>query len=217
MNRTPLITIAAAALVLGAAGCDDGRDADPSPAPTQTSTPTSADPVSIIRPDIEEAPMVPLAPLNATIGFGSTGAEISPEAETQLQDVLDSPQLARGQAITIRGHSDSSGRNEANMKLSQERADAVRDWLVDHGVAKERLTVIAFGEQNPVQPNALPDGTPNEPGRAANRRVEIHVAVPEGATMTAEEAQSAQEKDAARAAAAPDATQPGAEPTPSQE
>ena len=217
MNRTPLIAIAAATFALGLTACDEGREAQPSSTPTQTSTPTSADPVSIIRPDIEEAPTVPLESLDATIGFGSTGSEISPEAEAQLRDVLDSPQLSRGQAITIRGHSDSSGRNEANMRLSQERADAVRDWLVDHGIAKDRLTVIAFGEQNPVQPNALPDGTPNEPGRAANRRVEIHVAVPAGATMTAEEAQSAQEKDAVRAVAAPKAAQPTSEPTGSDE
>ena len=50
--------------------------------------------------------------------------------------------------------------------------------MIDNGVAQERIVIIAFGEQNPVAPNALPDGTPNEAGRATNRRVEIEVSVP---------------------------------------
>ncbi len=208
MNR--LVPLAATpALMLGLAACDQNGTPDApaeTPSATQSMEPTSPDPVSIIRPDIEEAPVVPLEPLDVTIGFGSTGAKISPEAEARLQDLLAAPQLARGDAITIRGHSDSSGRGEANLRLSRERAEAVRDWLTGHGVAADRLTVIAFGEQNPVRPNAMPDGTPNEAGRAANRRVEIHVAVPEGATMTAEEAQAAHDKDQAGDNAAPKAS-----------
>ena len=57
------------------------------------------------------------------------------------------------------------------------------EWLVEKGVSSERIEIIAFGEQNPIEPNALPDGTPNEKGRAANRRAEVHVAVPEGASI----------------------------------
>ena len=67
------------------------------------------------------------------------------------------------------------------MRASQERAEAVRDWMIENGIADERITIIAFGEQNPAAPNALPDGSPNEEGRAANRRVEIEVATSEPA------------------------------------
>ena len=74
------------------------------------------------------------------------------------------------------GHSDSGGSDEVNIRASLERAEAVRDWMVANGVAEERITLVAFGEQNPAAPNALPDGSPNEEGRAANRRVEIVVA-----------------------------------------
>ena len=51
----------------------------------------------------------------------------------------------------------------------------MRDWLVDSGVDEARISLIAFGEQNPVAPNARPDGSPDPVGRAANRRVEIEV------------------------------------------
>ena len=57
----------------------------------------------------------------------------------------------------------------------RDSAEAVRDWLVENGVEASRISVIAFGEQNPAAPNALPDGSPNEEGRLANRRVEIEV------------------------------------------
>ena len=50
--------------------------------------------------------------------------------------------------------------------------------LIENGIDEERITIIAFGEQNPLAPNANPDGTPNERNRAANRRVEVHVALP---------------------------------------
>ncbi|MGN6499679.1 MAG: OmpA family protein, partial [Tsuneonella sp.] len=65
------------------------------------------------------------------------------------------------------------------------RAVAVRDWLISKGIAAERMTVIAMGEQNPAKPNALPDGSPNKAGRAANRRVEMTVAVPAGTPAAA--------------------------------
>jgi OOP family OmpA-OmpF porin len=64
------------------------------------------------------------------------------------------------------------------LRAGLERAEAVRDWLIEMGVAEDRSEVLTFGEQNPIEPNALPDGTPNEEGRAANRRVEILITAP---------------------------------------
>ncbi|MEL7217243.1 MAG: OmpA family protein, partial [Pseudomonadota bacterium] len=54
----------------------------------------------------------------------------------------------------------------------------VAEWLIGKGVNQERIDVIVFGEQNPAEPNALPDGSPNEAGRAANRRVEVLIVPP---------------------------------------
>lgn len=166
---------------LALAGCDRAPSApEPTPAPVPPATP--AEPVSIIRDEIEsarEAPP-PLAPLAARVGFPSGGAELAKKAQAELATVLESPQVAAGGAITLRGHSDAAGSDTANLAVSRARAEAVRDWLVEHGVDQERISVIAFGEQNPIQPNALADGSPNEPGRAANRRVDLSVAVPAG-------------------------------------
>ena len=67
--------------------------------------------------------------------------------------------------------------------MSEERAQAVADWLMEQGLEEDQIRIIAFGAQNPVQPNLLPNGEPNERGRAANRRVEITILVPKGATI----------------------------------
>ena len=167
---------------LALAGCDRSpRAPEPAPTPAPSASEAARKPVSIIRDDIaveREAP--PLAPLEVRIGFADGGAELSEAARTRLATVLDSPQMPAGGAIVLRGHSDSVGADEANLRVSKHRAEAVRDWLVGHGVEEGRITVIALGEQNPAEPNALPDGTPNEKGRAANRRVELSIAVPEG-------------------------------------
>jgi OOP family OmpA-OmpF porin len=189
MTRRTLEIPAAVVFALAMlAGCDR-----PAPAPASTSTPSppaapspTTTPVSIIRDDIDVTrEPVPLAPLTATIGFPEGGAALSQAAIAKLQGLLDSPQIAGGGAITLRGHSDSTGDDAANLRVSKKRAEAVRDWLVGKGVAAARVTVIAMGEQNPAQPNALPDGRPNEAGRAANRRVALTVAVPAGTPAAA--------------------------------
>lgn len=155
---------------------------DEAPAPTPAAPTTSATaPVSIIRDDIEverEAP--PLAPLEARIGFPEGGSDLTEAAQARLATVLESPQIAAGGRIVLRGHTDSAGSDAANLRAARQRAEAVRDWLVENGVDAKRIAIVALGEQNPIEPNAMPDGEPNERGRAANRRVDIAVAVPDG-------------------------------------
>jgi OOP family OmpA-OmpF porin len=181
------------AAVLALAGCERAK-APPPPAPakaTPSPAPSQSDKVSIIRSDIaidrEPAPMAPLA---VRIGFPENGHALDAAAEGALAGALASPQMKAGGAITLRGHSDSTGSDAANLRASQRRAEAVRDWLVDHGVNPARIAVIALGEQNPAAPNALPDGSPNEEGRALNRRVELTVAVPAGTPPAASPSES---------------------------
>ena len=175
--------IMAACIGLTLAGCDNRDDAPP-PDPAATASPSPDAPVSIIRPDIEvERAPVAMERLRQRIGFPDGGSELDDTAIAALEEIIASPQLAAGGAIVLRAHSDAGGSDDANMRASQARGEAVRDWLVENGVEEDRIEVIAFGEQNPVEPNALPDGEPNEEGRAANRRVAITVEVPEGATM----------------------------------
>jgi len=69
--------------------------------------------------------------------------------------------------LEVQGHTDDVGDDAKNLKLSQDRAQAVVDYLVSKGVAAERLTAKGYGETKPVAPN---DSSAN---RAQNRRVEF--------------------------------------------
>lgn len=164
---------AAVATLLGACSQQsDPVEPEETPAADQT-------PVSIIRPDIEvvrEEP--PLKPLEMRLSFADGGDELSDIVLADLATLMASPQYEAGGTIVLRSHTDSSGSDQVNMRASQSRGEAVRDFLVESGADPERIKVIAFGEQNPVQPNAKPDGTPNEEGRAANRRIDVTVQLP---------------------------------------
>ena len=150
-------------------GCGE-RQPDPQPQPTPSDEPRS---IFVDGSDADAAaPAEAIGPLETTIGFPDD-AELSEQARAELATVLESPQVEQGGAIILRGHSDAGGSDEVNLRASQIRAEAVRDFLVENGIEEDRIEIIAFGEQNPVAPNALPDGTPNEEGRRRNRRVEI--------------------------------------------
>ena len=182
MKHTRQFSLIATAATLMLAACGDQRAAPP---PEEEE---GGDKRSIFRPEFQVEPIEarePRGALETRIAFPE-GAELTEEARTDLATVLASPQMGEGGTITLRGHSDSGGDDEANLRASQARADAVAEWLIENGVAQERIVIIAFGEQNPVAPNALPDGTPNEAGRATNRRVEIEVSVTAQPTATKE-------------------------------
>lgn len=182
-----LATLTGVALTVTA--CDLRRDGDedqPEPAATETpadplATPseTSSPVASILRNDLpgEEGIDLPPQPVELTIPFPD-GAQLSQRAERMLVGILREDALDEDWPVIIGGHTDSGGNDQANLRASRSRAEAVAAWLVERGVADERITVIAFGEQNPIAPNALPDGSPNEEGRRQNRRVELRIAPP---------------------------------------
>jgi OmpA-OmpF porin, OOP family len=70
--------------------------------------------------------------------------------------------------IEVRGYTDSQGAAETNRDLSQRRAIAVREVLVQMGVPSTRITAVGYGEEQPIADNATAEG------RAKNRRVELH-------------------------------------------
>ena len=102
------------------------------------------------------------------INFDTAKATIRPESDAVLQQVLklltNNPQLQ----IAIEGHTDNAGAPTFNNKrLSEDRAGAVKFWLVGHGIDSGRLDTAGFGDTHPVADNATEDG------RAKNRRVEL--------------------------------------------
>ena len=170
-------------------GCNSGQEepqepqeaASDAPLPEAEVTTVPVSPTqSILRPELEPEPIIEPVPEpeEALVGFPEGGAELDEAARSVLEDLLASDAVAEDWPIVLRGHSDSNGTDRANLEISLKRAEAVVGFLVEQGVAEERITVIGLGEMNPIEPNALPDGTPNEPGRARNRRVEVVISPP---------------------------------------
>ncbi|WP_336987538.1 OmpA family protein [Altererythrobacter aquiaggeris] len=186
MTRTIVI---AAILGLSLSACDRApRETEPETDETGAvlDEPEAQATASIFSPEaeIKGIPEI-LEPLNTTVTFPAGGDVLDSAAIEALGKVMASEQIAKGKAVVLGGHSDAGGTDAANLRAAQARADAVRDWLIARGVADDRIRVISFGEQNPVQPNALPDGSPNEKGRALNRRVDITVAIDDNAPKVA--------------------------------
>jgi len=117
--------------------------------------------------------------LSGDLLFDYDKAALKPEAEQALKRVgVVLSQFPESQ-VTVEGYTDSRGTKPANMQLSRERAQAVKDWLVKNdGVAAANISTKGYGEQYPVAPNTSPNGTDNPAGRALNRRVSIVVQNP---------------------------------------
>lgn len=165
--------------VLALAACEPSPQTPIVEEDTQAQALPSAEPVSILRPDvdaqIEKPDTLAAKSLTATVGFPQGGSDLDADALAVLEEVKGSQQFAQNGAIILRAHSDSAGSDRANERASEARGLAVAEWLIAAGADARRIDVIVFGEQNPAQPNALPDGSSNEAGRAFNRRVEIEI------------------------------------------
>lgn len=134
---------------------------------------------SILRPEVIDQPEAPkIEPVDVVIGFGQSSMALDDAAKAALDALLTSPAVKEGGPITLRGHSDSRGSDGDNKVASRIRAEKVRDYLAEKGVAKDRITLVALGEARPIAPNAKEDGSDDPDGRARNRRVEVHVALP---------------------------------------
>jgi len=99
--------------------------------------------------------------------FASGQTSLVEGAISSLEEVVDLLQTEPSKKIRVEGHTDSSGETEANVNLSQLRADAVREALIGLGVAEDRITATGMGEDFPIASND------DEAGRARNRRVDV--------------------------------------------
>lgn len=109
--------------------------------------------------------------LNEAVLFDSGKSQLKAAAAAKLEKVAKSAkQRYPDTDIRIIGHTDASGDQAANKKLAEERADAVKSWLIDKGnVETERISINPVGEGSPVATNASAEG------RQQNRRVEIAI------------------------------------------
>ncbi len=103
------------------------------------------------------------------INFAFDSSQIASGSENILDRAVTSMKEASTIRVRVTGHTDSRGSDAYNLKLSQRRADAVRDYLTANGIAANRLDTVGQGESQPVESNNTDDG------RFKNRRVELHV------------------------------------------
>ncbi|HUA86905.1 MAG TPA: OmpA family protein, partial [Bryobacteraceae bacterium] len=101
------------------------------------------------------------------IQFAEGQPAVPSSAEPVLAHVADTLKNNPAWTIRIEGFADNTGSRAENMRISKQRADAVANWLADHGVDRKRMTTVGRGQAHPIADNST------EAGRAANRRVEI--------------------------------------------
>jgi outer membrane protein OmpA-like peptidoglycan-associated protein len=109
--------------------------------------------------------------LSGSVLFATGKSALLPASHARLDEAAKALK-EDGRSITIVGHTDSAGTDEANQKLSVARAEAVRAYLVKQGMASEKVKAEGAGESQPIADNATPEG------RANNRRVEIILETP---------------------------------------
>jgi OOP family OmpA-OmpF porin len=121
---------------------------------------------------------------DGSIQFAAGSAEIDPESSGLIAAIADVLRGCPGAHFEIGGHTDSQGRDEVNQRLSEERAEAVRDAIEAEAPPLIMLTARGYGSERPVADNETDEG------RAANRRIEVTLVVPGNqATASAETAE----------------------------
>ncbi len=113
-----------------------------------------------------------LVQMQGDILFDTGSAVLKPSAVEQVSKVGDILAKYADDRVRVEGHTDSTGGKTANEELSLRRADAVKRVLTSRGVQEKQILVLGLGATRPVADN----GT--AAGRAKNRRVELHIDVP---------------------------------------
>ena len=145
----------------------------PAPVPEQVA---AAEPVAApapapapvyVAPAPAPEPAAPQKLVLVGVNFDFDKATLRQEDVSELDKNVEALKAWGDVNIEVAGHTDSKGSDAYNMRLSKQRAEAVRNFLISRGVAADRLTAKGYGERQPVADNAT------EEGRFQNRRVEL--------------------------------------------
>ncbi|RDY59700.1 OmpA family protein [Flagellimonas nanhaiensis] len=120
-------------------------------------------------PEVTEEVQKQLNDYARTILFDTGKSSIKAESTSVMVDIIQILNEYPNAKFTVEGHTDSVGRESTNQRLSEERANAVRDFLIDKGIGSDRLSAVGYGEAKPIATNNT------RAGRAQNRRVEINL------------------------------------------
>lgn len=108
------------------------------------------------------------------VSFDVNSAVLKPGAQDEVARVARVLNQYPQTTLVVAGHTDSTGAEEYNQKLSERRAEAVKNTLVSHGVAPGRITTVGYGPSRPLADNNTPEG------RQMNRRVELRIEAQQG-------------------------------------
>lgn len=144
----------------------------------------AADKAAAQRAAAEAASKAPATPTYKTIfsdkpvtlegsSFASGSAKLNKSAGEQLDKVVEFAAARQDANLTVTGYTDDRGNAQGNLKLSAARAEAVKAYLVQHGVAADRIIAKGEGAANPIADNKTAEG------RAKNRRVEVNSVIRE--------------------------------------
>ncbi|MEK8178887.1 OmpA family protein [Flavobacterium buctense] len=118
-------------------------------------------------PEVTEEAIKRLNDYAKTILFDSGKASFQQQTYPVLQAIVAILKEYPNSNFSIEGHTDSDGKDAANQTLSENRAAAVKNYLVENGIAASRLSSAGFGESKPIDTNKT------KAGKANNRRVEV--------------------------------------------
>lgn len=102
-----------------------------------------------------------------SIEFETGSANIRPSSYRLLNEIFESAVVAEGLKLGVYGHTDNAGTDEINLPLSEQRANAVKEYLLKKGLAQNRVEAKGFGSSKPIADNST------QSGKSRNRRVEI--------------------------------------------
>lgn len=131
----------------------------PAPPAVEPVAPVAAAPAPVIKKKI----------VLRGVNFDTNKSDIRADAQPILDEAAKALTENTVVQVAVEGHTDSRASDEYNQKLSERRANSVRDYLAEKGVAKARMTAVGVGESRPVATNDTAEGM------AQNRRVELRV------------------------------------------
>ncbi len=101
--------------------------------------------------------------------FDSGKSTLKPNSYKALNDLVEILKIKNTMVVEIQGHTDDVGKEEENLKLSQERAGEVRKYLISKGIEENRVSAKGYGQTMPIADNA------NDAGKSKNRRTSLKV------------------------------------------
>ncbi|HSM22097.1 MAG TPA: OmpA family protein [Rubrivivax sp.] len=153
--------------------CDGALKPPPPPPPAPRVAapppPPAAPPPPPPPPVVAPAPVAEKVTFATDTFFDFDKAVLRPESQAKLTDLVDKTKAVNVEVIIAVGHTDSTGPDAHNQKLSVRRADSVKNFLVEKGIEKNRIYTEGKGPTQPIATNSTREG------RAKNRRVEVEV------------------------------------------